>query len=323
MSSEEVSFDSGGCALAGTFTEAVDPVAAALLLAGSGRSDRNSDARLPGGQTLRIGVDRAVAEALAGARVSTLRYDKRGVGASGGDYLRAGMDDRRADARAALGWLSARTAGLPLLAVGHSEGAWYAAELGADQAVAGAVLLAGGARPGRQILSWQTEMVTARLPRLARAIVRITRTDLIGSQRKRVARIEASQADVIRIQGIRINARWFRDFLAYDPRPVLARITVPVLAITGGQDVQVPPADVEATGRMVQGPFEGHVAGDLSHLLRPDPGSAGPRGYRRAVRQPVSPEVLRLITGWVTHHWDQPPAGRTQPQDGGSLASDS
>ena len=43
--------------------------------------------------------------------------------------------------------------------------------------------------------------------------------------------------------------------------------------------------------------------GDLSHLLRPDPGSVGPRGYRRAVRQPVSPEVLDLITGWVAVHW--------------------
>jgi uncharacterized protein len=66
--SEEVSFYSGGCTIAGTFTEAADPVAAALLITGSGRSDRNSDARLPGGRTLRIGVDKAVAGALAGAR---------------------------------------------------------------------------------------------------------------------------------------------------------------------------------------------------------------------------------------------------------------
>jgi hypothetical protein len=35
------------------------------------------------------------------AGASVLRYDKRGVGASGAEYLRAGMDDRRADARAA------------------------------------------------------------------------------------------------------------------------------------------------------------------------------------------------------------------------------
>jgi uncharacterized protein len=160
--SEEVTFCTDGCAIAGTFTEAADPVAAALLITGGGRTDRNSDARLPGGRMLRIGVDKAVAGALAGARVSTLRYDKRGVGASSGDYLRAGMDDRRADAQAALGWLAVRAGGLPLIAVGLSEGAWYAAELAADDAVAGAVLLGGGARPAEEILCWQSEMTAAR-----------------------------------------------------------------------------------------------------------------------------------------------------------------
>ncbi len=38
-------------------------MAAALLVPGGGKSDRNSDARLPGGQMLRIGVDRAVSNA--------------------------------------------------------------------------------------------------------------------------------------------------------------------------------------------------------------------------------------------------------------------
>src|SRR5919201_6015251 len=107
MSGEEVLFDSGGCRLAGTFTEAAERVAAALLLSGSGGSDRDSDVRR-GGRTLRVGVMRAVADALERSRVSSLRYDKRGVGASGGDVLRAGMADGRADARAALGWLAER-----------------------------------------------------------------------------------------------------------------------------------------------------------------------------------------------------------------------
>jgi hypothetical protein len=31
----------------------------------------------------------------------------------------------------------------------------------------------------------------------------------------------------------------------------------------------------------------------------------GPRGYRRATGQPVSPEVLDLITAWVQGHWGQ------------------
>jgi len=74
---EEITFASSGCALAGTFVQVPNPVAAALLIVGSGRTDRNSDVRLPAGQQLRGGITRAAAEALAGVGVSTLRYDKR------------------------------------------------------------------------------------------------------------------------------------------------------------------------------------------------------------------------------------------------------
>lgn len=46
-----------------------------------------------------------------------------------------------------------------------------------------------------------------------------------------------------------------------------------------------------------------YLVGDLSHLLRPDPDRKGPVGYRRALRQPVSAEVLALITAWAAGHW--------------------
>jgi uncharacterized protein len=303
MSAEDVTFDSGGCTLAGTYQSAASPVAGALLITGSGRTDRDSSVRLPLGQKLRGAITQQIADALVTANVSSFRFDKRGVGASGGDFLTAGMDQRLADVRSAMGWLAARSPGLPLLAIGHSEGTYYAAQLAADGSVAGAVLLSGSARTGAEVLAWQTRQIAARLPRSARFILRLMRTDAIRAQRKNQDRILASTDDVMRIQGTRINARWVRDFTAYDPKPVLARITVPVLAITGGQDVQVPPDDVEVMGSLVRGPFEGHVVGDLSHVLRPDPESAGPRRYRRATRQPVSPEVLDLITRWTASHW--------------------
>lgn len=325
MSAREVSFDGGGCSLAGTYAEAASPVAAALLITGSGKTDRDSDVHLPLHQMLRGGITRQVSDALVAARVSALRYDKRGVGASGGDYLSVGMAQRLADARAALGWLAAQETGLPLLAIGHSEGTYYAAQLAADGGIAGAVLLSGPARTGAEVLSWQTQQIAARLPTSARVILRLLRTDAIRAQRKNMDRILASSDDVMRIQGTRVNARWVRDFAAYDPRPVLARITVPVLAITGGEDVQVPPDDIEAIGQIVSGPFDGHVVGDLSHMLRPDPASIGPRGYRRATRQPVSPDVLDLITGWIASNWGVQafPGGERTAADSGNQRTES
>lgn len=311
VSFDNVSFDSGRCTLAGTYTEVAQPVAAALLIPGSGRTDRNSDVRLPLHQVLRGGITSAVADALAAAQVSTLRYDKRGVGASGGDYMTVGMTQRLADARAALSWLAVRAPGLPLLVVGHSEGTYYAAQLAAEGGmpgvvgVAGVVLLSGSARSGGEVLAWQTEQLASRLPRSARVVLRLLRTDAVRAQRKNLSKIMASTADVIRVQGTRVNARWVRDFVRYDPAQALRRLTVPVLAITGGHDLQVPPDDVAAIGDLVGGPFEGHVAADLSHMLRPDPDSVGPRGYRRAARTPVSPEVLGIITAWVTRTWGE------------------
>ena len=38
------------------------------------------------------------------------------------------------------------------------------------------------------------------------------------------------------------NSAWFRFFLSYDPRPALEAVTVPVLAVFGEKDLQVPPA---------------------------------------------------------------------------------
>jgi hypothetical protein len=298
---EQARFDNDGITLTGTFTDVAAPVAAALVITGSGKLNRDSDAR-----AIKLQVTRAVAQALAGVHAASLRYDKRGVGASGGDYLRADMADNLADARAGLDWLAGRLPGVPLLTVGHSEGTMYAAQLAAsDPRVAGAVLLAAPARSGKRIIDYQIETVVPRLPPVAKVITSLIRYDVARGQRKRVQRLEGSSGDVIRVGGVRANARWWRDFLSYDPSADLAKITVPVLAITGGQDLQVPPEDVEAIGRLVRGPFEGHVAGDLSHLLRPDPGSVGPRGYRRSVREPVSPQALDLVTAWVTRHWGQ------------------
>src|SRR5215469_2450822 len=229
-----------------------------------------------------------------------------GVGASGGDYLTTGMQQLLDDARAALGWLAAKTAGLPLLAAGHSEGTYYAAQLAADDGLAGVVLLSGPVQTGGEVLAWQTQQLAARLPRSSQLALRLMRTDLVRAQRKNQDRIMASAGEVVRIQGVRVNARWVRDFVRYDPAPALRQLTLPVLAITGGHDLQVPPADVAAIGQLVAGPFEGHVVGDLSHILRPDPDSVGPRGYRRAARTPVSTEVLSFVTTWATRLWGGP-----------------
>lgn len=289
--SAEVEFSSAGHRLSGTvLTSATDRAPLALLISGSGPIDRNSN-------TDRAGVDvmRQVAEHLAGAGIGSYRYDKRGVGASGGNYLSTGLYDNVADAKAALTMLRRQAQGPsgPVVVIGHSEGALIAAELAAaDPTIAGVVFLAGAAQTGQNIVWWQSEQITRSMPAPLRAL-------LLGRQRRRVRRLIASTGDTTGPFFARANARWHREFLAHDPTRSLQQIAIPVLAVTGEKDIQVDPDDVARIGRLVTGPFTGSNPADLTHLLRTDPGPASIRTYKRQATRPVDPELLARTAQWI------------------------
>ena len=129
-----------------------------------------------------------------------------------------------------------------------------ATAVAADPGPAGVVLLAGPAKTGEQTVIWQARRIAPTLPRVARAVLRLLRTTPEEQQRKALRKITATDGDVARLQGVRVSATWFREFLAFDPVPLLARITVPVLAITGDKDLQVDPDDLDIIAATVTGP---------------------------------------------------------------------
>ncbi len=304
---EPVTIRSGSVRLAGTLTRPRTGVSrgTALLLPGSGEVDRDGDHR-----RLPLGVSRELGRALAEAGVASLRYDKRGVGGSDGSWLATGLSDNLDDARAALAfltdWAQARTNGTgrrPVL-VGHSEGALLGVTLAAEASasVAGIVLLAGAAKTGEQTLAWQTRKIAATLPAAVRRILGLLRIDVVAKQRDAVAKVRATTTDVVRVQGRRINARWQRELLDFDPLPYLKRVRVPVLALTGAKDLQVDPTDVETIRASVPAPVTAAVVPDLTHLLRRDPSAPSVNAYKRLAAEPMDAEVLRTVTDWVAAH---------------------
>lgn len=283
------------------------PHPAVLLIVGSGEVDRDSDH-----PRLALGVTRELAGALAGAGIASLRYDKRGVGASGGEYLETTFTDARADATLALTALRCHPAvdGDRVLVIGHSEGALHAASVAADDpTLAGVGLLACPATTGEATLRWQAERLVPTLPAAVRLLLRVLRQSPERAQAKLFARVRATDGAVQRIQGRKLNVGWLRGFLDHDPTLDLARVRVPVLALTGALDLQVDPDDLERIAELVAAaPVQTHRIPQVNHTLRHSGATGAPSEYKRQVKagQPLDPRVLHTVTGWARHRVSVP-----------------
>jgi pimeloyl-ACP methyl ester carboxylesterase len=287
-----------GVSLAGTLTRPAGPGPhpAVLLLPGSGRVDRDSNAG-----RLRMNLGPALAAELARHGIASYRYDRRGAGRTPGDWHRVGFHQNRLDAAAALRALRAHPGITAVGVAGHSEGAVHAATLAAHEDVEAVVLLAGYARPGHAALGQQAARMTGHLP----APLRTAAVRLKPFATRQVERITGSEEDVLRIGPARLNARWFREQSAHDPRTDLAAVRIPLLAVTGDADLQVDADDLQVIAHLVPH-AETHRMPGLTHLLRVDNRAPSPLAYPRLLRRPVDPGLLNLVGTWLAGHLHPP-----------------
>ncbi len=330
---EEVSYPNpdGGHTLAGTFTRPREggPFPAAILISGSGPQDR--DEALAGHRPFLV-----LADHLTRRGIAVLRYDDRGVGESTGDFAAATSPDFASDALAGVAYLKTRddvdTGAIGL--AGHSEGGLVApmAAVESDD-VAFIVLMAGPGITGEQILYAQgaliaraqgaTEEQIARNQRQQRRIFEIMKSEAdperaverleavvreqleaLGDPERAAMGVtdEASLEQTITAQVAQVNTPWFRYFLTYDPAPVIAQVTVPVLAINGEKDLQVPfeenLREIEAAlQRGGNANYEIHSLPGLNHLFQSSE-TGSPTEYA-VIDETWSVESMELIADWI------------------------
>lgn len=256
--------------LAGTLTlpEGPGPFPAVVLISGSGPQTRDSE--LFGHRPFLV-----LADHLTRRGIAVLRSDDRGVGASEGDFRAATSRDFAEDAEAAVAYLRTRAdvreGAVGLL--GHSEGGLVAPMVAADgEGVAFVVLLAAPGVNGEEILYEQGSLIArafgapdeqvalnrrlqeelfavlkaeedeAARARGMEAVFRRQFADVSPEERAATGLTREEEDEWIRQQISGMGGPWYRFFLMHEPAPVLARVRVPVLALFGERDLQVPSA---------------------------------------------------------------------------------
>jgi uncharacterized protein len=206
---------------------------AIVLVGGSGPVDR--DETVSG-----VAVFGLLATPLADAGYFVLRYDKRGVGQSGGRTETATLQDLAEDVRAAVQFLRNRkdVDDKRIVLVGHSEGALVALLAASrDEDLAGVVLANAPSGTGAELILEQQQYLLGKmnLPDAERA----ARIDL--QKRIQAATLgQGSWDDIPEPLKRQANTAWFQSFLAFTPASVMPKVKQPLLILQGAIDRQVP-----------------------------------------------------------------------------------
>ena len=300
---ETVSIPGLGFNIAGTITKpanATGPAPALILIAGSGPTDR--DETVAG-----IPIFGHLARDLVNAGFIVVRYDKRGVGQSGGRAESATIADFAEDARTVLLWLEKRkdVDKDRIGVVGHSEGALVAMLLaGRERGKVGAMaLLAGPSTDGATIVLEQQKLLLSKMP-----IDDAQRAEKVALQEKiNTAVVKGTGWGEIPEAARRVaDTPWFYSFLTFNPQRAMNDTRQPVLIVQGELDVQVQPYHADklaeyarARGRKVA--VEVVKVPGVNHLLVPAKTGDVSEYATLGSDARVSPQVTSAIASFMSN----------------------
>lgn len=285
------------------------PWPAVLFIHGSGPTDRDENVK-----GIKINAFKELANAITPLGFVTLRYDKRGVGESEGNFLEAGLWDLVDDAGTAVEFLKQHPAVDPdkIILLGHSEGCAIAPAVNKRQPVQGLILLAGVAESVKDSIIRQAELAAKEIENLKGVNGFLLR--LLGipkkiakSQKKSFGKIINSKEDVIKMQFQKINAKWMREHFAYNVVNDLRDVSCLTLAITGSKDVQVLPEHAKRLAETVKGKSEYYIIEGMNHLLRKQSSPTSilniKKDYKKLANKPIDRELIEKILTWLKNNY--------------------
>jgi fermentation-respiration switch protein FrsA (DUF1100 family) len=206
--------------------------------------------------------------------------------------------------------------------IGHSEGGEIVPAVAAqDTNVSFIVLLAGPGIRGDKLLAEQIYLIdkASGTPEAHGTIDRKTNqeifTAIADAPNESEAKIKATllfskaveehrvfeDIDKAKASLQTLTSPWMRYFLGYDPVPMLRRVKVPVLALNGSLDLQVPPEeDLDAIRAALHDNKDVTVRElpKLNHLFQ-SAGTGSPLEYG-VIEETINPAALNIIGDWVS-----------------------
>ncbi len=297
---EAVRIPAAGFGLAASVAKpegAKGPLPALILIGGSGPTGRD-------GFVAGIPVLGQMAADLVHAGFLVVRYDKRGVGQSGGRSETTTLNDYAEDARSIVTWLDKRRKDVDekrIGLVGHSEGAWVAMTAAArDNRVAALALVAGASTPGADLILEQQRHLLDRL----QAPDADKQAKIALQKQINAAALKGSGWDTVPEEFRRVaDSHWFQSFLAYDPAKVMKDVRQPVLIVQGMLDTQVAPHHAERLAELARA-RKRKVAVDVTtvpgvnHLLVPAK-TGEVDEYNMLPEKKVSSVATAAIAAWM------------------------
>ncbi|MEN3749635.1 alpha/beta fold hydrolase [Sphingomonas sp. HF-S3] len=315
---QDVAIDSvAGVRLSCTFTRpaataaGAGTVPAAVLVTGSGAQDR--DEALFGHKPFAV-----LADHLTRAGIAVLRCDDRGTARSTGVFGTALTRDFADDAHAALAWLRRQNGIGKVGLIGHSEGGLVGPMVAErDPKLGFLVLLAGPGIPMADLLAAQSVAISRAMGeppekgarngetnrRLVQAVIAAPSGEAAKAAATRILIEDGMSPEQAASQAGPVASPWFRSIAAYDPRPPLARLRVPLLALNGGTDTQVPAAANLAAIREATRDNRDVTIVELpglNHLFQTS-ATGSPADYGK-IAETFSPKALTLISDWILKH---------------------
>lgn len=256
--------------------DAAFPLPVVVLIAGSGPTDRDCNSALG----LRT-------DALARRGVASVRFDKRGVGASGANFAvdAVTLSDFVDDAATVLAQVRADRRFGAVTLVGHSEGGLIATMVASRARVDGLVLLATAGRSFRTLLREQMarQLDASQLVELDRVVAAVAGGRDPGAVPPPLDRLFPP--------GVRA---FLRSILDVEPVPLLRAITAPTTVIQGETDAQVTVADARALAASRRG-IRLTLLPETNHVFKREAASTLPQSSYLDPSLPLAPGFVDAV----------------------------